>query len=646
MREHRGTLGGVPWVGWLCERPADLVPFMEWVRRQRDTVCFDTETCGLKIYSYGPDFLRLAQFGTATEAWVIPVELGPAFRQAATDALRILPSLTGHNVIAFDGLVVDKHLGVTLEEFCPKTQDTMITAKLIDPRGIEAGGMGAKLKPHAAFYVDPSAPDTQEGLDAVFRELGYTKKSGLGWIHVPWDHHTYVEYAMLDVILGSRVLVAHTAELERLGVRPTLVQYERELSRMAAVMSRAGMLVDEEYTKSRYDILDAETEKYTAIAARYGVDKIGSPKQVIAALQGMGEELTKKTDSGKSLSVDGSVLRRLADVTDKWAPIGSRTPNPLANAVLHAARSSKWKTTYLDTFLDERDESGRIHPNIQTLEARTGRMSITKPAVQTLPSGDWMIRRCIITDPGWVQMSIDFKAVEMRVLAALANVRAMKQAIANGMDLHDYTATLVFGPNFTPAQRKLAKAIGLGKIFGGGADHVAGQTGAPVAAVKGAMDTYDRVYPEIRQASNRWQREARQNGGVTISRTGRRLPLDRTRMYAVVNYQCQSAARDVLGQSMINMEAAGLLPLLRLPIHDEVLATAPAADAQDIAREIQRCMTFQLDGVPIEADPDIAGRSWGSLYMKNAKGKYDPATLIANDPHFAAHPAEAHAMAA
>lgn len=614
MREHRGTLGGLPWVGWLCERPADLVPFMEWVRRQRDTVCFDTETCGLKIYSYGPDFLRLAQFGTATEAWVIPVELGPAFRQAATDALRILPSLTGHNVIQFDGQVVDKHLGVTLEEFCPKTQDTMITAKLIDPRGIEAGGMGAKLKPHAAFYVDPSAPDTQEGLDAVFRELGYTKKSGLGWANVPWDHHIYVEYAMLDVILGSRVLTAHTAELENLGVAPRLVQYEREMSRLCAIMSRAGMLVDEEYTQGLYGTLDAETEKYTAIAARYGVEKIGSRAQVIAALQGMGEELTVLTKSKKSLAVDGDVLRKLADVTDKWEPIGSRTPNPLANAVLHASRSSKWKVTYIDTFLDERDESGRIHPNIQTLEARTGRMSITKPAVQTLPSGDSMIRRCLLAEPGHVFISTDFQAVEMRVLAALAGVKRMQGAISAGEDLHGYTASLVYGPDYTPNHRKVSKGIGLGKVYGGGAQHVSDQTGAPVADVRSAMETYDRVYPEIRQASNRWQREARQNGMVTISATGRRLPLDRQRMYAVVNYQCQSAARDVLGQSMLHMEEAGLLPYMRLPIHDEVLASAPKAEAEEISREFQRCMSFDLFGVPIGADSDIGGRSWGSLY--------------------------------
>jgi DNA polymerase-1 len=101
---------------------------------------------------------------------------------------------------------------------------------------------------------------------------------------------------------------------------------------------------------------------------------------------------------------------------------------------------------------------------------------------------------------------------------------------------------------------------------------------------------------------------------VHVSVTGRRMPLDRHRTYAVVNYACQSAARDCLGQALINMEDAGLLDYLRLPIHDEVVGSAPAADAQDIVREIERCMTFDLFGVPIVAGGEIKGRSWGSLY--------------------------------
>jgi DNA polymerase-1 len=82
----------------------------------------------------------------------------------------------------------------------------------------------------------------------------------------------------------------------------------------------------------------------------------------------------------------------------------------------------------------------------------------------------------------------------------------------------------------------------------------------------------------------------------------------------VVNYGVQSAARDCLGQSLINLEEAGVLDTLRLPIHDEVLASVPKAEAADYAKTIQDCMTFDLYGVPIEAEAEIGGRSWGSLY--------------------------------
>jgi DNA polymerase-1 len=101
---------------------------------------------------------------------------------------------------------------------------------------------------------------------------------------------------------------------------------------------------------------------------------------------------------------------------------------------------------------------------------------------------------------------------------------------------------------------------------------------------------------------------------VGISVTGRRLPVDRHRVYAVTNYAVQSAARDCLGQSLINMEEAGLLDYMRLPIHDEVLASVPQADAKDYARQIEQCMTFDLYGVPIESEAEIGKRSWGSLY--------------------------------
>jgi DNA polymerase-1 len=327
----------------------------------------------------------------------------------------------------------------------------------------------------------------------------------------------------------------------------------------------------------------------------------------------MGELLTETTASG-AIKVDKAVLLALADQDLRWHKLGVRTPNPLAEAVLRSKRAGKWRSAYVETFLDTVDGEGRIHPHINTLQARTGRMSITRPALQTLPSSDFMIRRAMLADEGHVIVSCDFAAVEMRVLAALADVKNMKRAIREGADLHDFTASLIWGPDFTKEHRKIGKGIGFGKVYGGGAETIARQTGADEDTVRAALRQYDRVYPEIRKFSQREQRAARANGMVTETVTGRRLPLDRDRTYAVVNYQVQSAARDVLGQAMIEMEHAGLLPYLRLPIHDEVVASAPKGEAEEIARAIEKCMTMDLFGVRIDAEAEIGGRSWGSLY--------------------------------
>ncbi|MGY5131294.1 DNA polymerase [Streptomyces nigrescens] len=621
----------------------DLREFMQWVRGAagRGSVALDTETTGLDIFS-ATYRLRTIQFGDAHTAWVIHWERGGRFHEAALWALKVIPRFLIHNA-PFDWLVLDRHAPFALEILAPKTVDTKIKATLIDPRQPMEGGIGTGLKPLSAHYVDPSAPDTQGDLTAVFRSLGLTKVTG--WAGIDLDHPTYNLYAGLDVILTARLDPCLTAELDRLGVRAALVEYEHEIARMCSIMMRAGIVLDQDYVHVMSATLREEEAKYGAVAARYGVESVNSGKQVADVLLAMGETLREKTDSG-AWKVDKAVLLGLADLDRDWQRIGARTPNPVADAVLRAKRAGKWCTNYADTFLNNLDANGRVHPNIQTLAARTGRMSITKPALQTLPSSDWVIRRAMLADPGHVMVSTDFAAVEMRVLAALADVRRMKQAINAGEDLHDFTARLVFGPNFTKAHRKLCKGIGFGKVYGGGAATIQRQTGAPMAEVQSALQAYDRAYPEIKRASSRWQREARGTGMVTVSATGRRLPLDRLRTYAVVNYQCQSAARDVLGTAMLNMEKAGLLDYMKLPIHDEVLASVPARAAADFAKEFERCMTMDLFGVPITSEAEIGGRSWGSLYMKDAKSKYVPSLLIEQDEWYRANPHAAYAKAA
>jgi DNA polymerase-1 len=612
VRVHDYRIAGEAVEVRVCTNADDLAEFDAWARDMANSgepVAVDTETTGLDIFSPGHR-LRLVQFGNDTVAYVIPVEAGRIFWQAALKWLMRLPRMVVHNA-AYDLLVLDRHMGLPLEETFPRITDSKIIAALIDPRQPQDGGIGTGLKPLSAHWVDPTAPDTQEGLTAVFRSLKLTKATG--WAGIPLDNPTYELYAGLDVLLTSRLLKVLRRVFTELRVRPALVPYEHQLALICAIMQRAGMVLDEDYVRILDAELEREAEHFSAVAGRYGVANINSTAQVADSLLAMGEELTERT-AGGALKVDKAVLLGLADMSLQWERLDVRRPNPLADAVVRSKRAGKWRSAYVSTFLETMDANGRVHPNVNPLQARTGRMSINRPALQTLPSSDAMIRRALLADEGHVTVSCDFAAVEMRVLAALADVKRMKLAIHEGRDLHDFTAELVFGPDFTKAHRKLAKGIGFGKVYGGGAATIARQTGAPIEQVQVALRAYDRVYPEIKRASARWQREAMANGMVIETVTGRRQPLDRDRTYAVTNYQVQSAARDVLGQALIDMHEQGLTQYLRLPIHDEVVASVPAGEATELARAIEECMTMDLFGVHIAAEAEIGGRPWGSLY--------------------------------
>lgn len=621
MKYFPYTIAGEETMTRVPETAADLDEFRRWVERATragEMVGFDTETTGLDTFS--PTYrLRTVQLGNAREAWVICVELGPIFAEAARWALLTLLRLVAHNA-PFDLLVVDRHLGVPLATLAPKVTDSKIIAHLFDSRPRHEGGYGLRLKELCARDVDPNAPDTQEDLTAVFRSIGETKATG--WRKIDINHPTYLQYAGLDAILVSRWLPIGEERLRKVGVRQALVEFEHRVMYVCALMERRGMLVDRDYVRPLVERLEEEAELHAGKARQYGVTSVNAPKQVSTALLGMGETLTEKTDSG-NLKVDKEILQVLADVDRDWQRIGARKPNPLADAVLRSKRAGKWAKSYGVAMRDNLDAYGRIHPNISSLAARTARMSISKPPLQQLPSADWIIRRALLADVGHRIFSVDYSAVEMRVLAALADEKTMKRAIAEGRDLHDFTAELIWGPDFTKAHRKMGKGVGFGKVYGGGATTLSRQTGAPIAEVKTAIAAYDRVYPGIRRYANRVQREARANGFVVLTPTGRRVPLDRDRVYAATNYAVQSTARDVLCQALLTMHDQGLTEYLLLPIHDECLGSAPADVVEDVAREVGQAMAMDFFGVPLDTDPEVGGRSWGSLYMKDANGKYD-----------------------
>ncbi|MCM2391756.1 DNA polymerase [Streptomyces albipurpureus] len=597
-----------------------------------ERVAYDTETTGLATYSR--DFrIRTAQFGTPNQAWVLQVEKGSDLQRLSSWALRTLPALSMQNR-NFDMLASDRHLpGITLEKLAPKTLDTYIHLHLSDPRRRDQGGIGNGLKDASAHYVDPSAPDTAAGLYDEFHKIGHTKDTG--WRHIDIDNPLYLSYAGGDVILTSRLLPKVQARVAELGINPSLIPFEHEVGYVCALIERRGMRIDREYTTRLSAELSDESARWAEEARKYGVENINSTRQVSAALLGMGEEIKERT-AGGAVQVDGNVLKRLADVDRQWDPIGSRTPNPLAMAILRSKRASKWRTSYADAMLRTADENDRVHPKIGALAARTARMSISDPPFQQLPSGKWEVRRAVIADEGHRMISVDYSSVEPRVMAALSGDERMTAAILRGDDLHNLTAASVYGPDFVPAQRKVAKVVQLGVAYGGGAKTIAAQTGLTLPEAQAAVRGYKRTYPRLARYIRSLQAQVIRDGYTLRTPSGRRLVFDRDAAYASFNGEIQSTARDIFAQGLLEIHARGLTQHVLLPVHDEIIADATDNEAPDIAREIGEAMTMTLRGIPLGTDPDVGGASWGSLYMKTAN------TMIDNDPWYRANPEAAH----
>jgi DNA polymerase-1 len=613
MRTYRGNLGGRPWVGYALERPEDIAFVWTWLKEnQPRSLAVDTETTGLRTFSQ--DTLRLVQFGTADVAFVVPTERGAVFAELVRDVLRKVPEIVIHRA-SFDLLVLDKHLGLKVEELQGKFVDTKILAHLRDSRQDFEGGVGTALKPLSAYFIDPEAPDTQTGLNAEFHALkvGHTKKNPVGWRLIPYENDTYASYAALDVILTARLLPILRKELFIHSIPTDLIQYEHQLAAICARVERKGLLLDVPYTEGLIGRLAEEQGQFEALASRYGVDNVNSNDQIIAGLQGMGEVWDVRTPKG-ALSVASEVLLPMADVDKKWNPMGFRQANPLALAVLRAQRASKWSKSYAQAMLENRDEFGYVHPKFATLGAKTGRTSVSDPPLQQLPSKGWEIRRCVVAPDGEEYFSVDQSSVELVVLAALSGDQAMGDAVRSGRNLHDYTATLMFGPNFTPQQRGKAKIGGLGASYQGGPPALAKMTGLPVEEMRDVMKRYMRAYPTLKGWFKGLQREALANGCEIRTPSGRRMVLDRDRLYKAVAYVCQSTARDTMGQALLDMDAKGLTPYLNLWIHDEVIGTAPVEVVKDVAKSVSETMQMTLFGVPISAEPSVYGRTWADGY--------------------------------
>ncbi|AOT24964.1 DNA polymerase I [Mycobacterium phage Kalpine] len=575
----------------VVETPEDLDGFRDFIRAHLNCLAVDTETTGLDIYS-DTFQCRLVQFGTQSEAWVVPVELGDEFVNDVRIAIGALRRVIMQNA-SYDLQVLDQCFGIEMEGLWPRVLDTQILAKLVDPRPFEAGGFGHSLEELIAEFISKEQAETVKKLMAKLAGEHKTTKAKI-WATIDLFHPEYLKYAGMDTIFTARVCKSLTPLVP--DVSRNLVPYEHKISEICSYIDRQGFLLDVDYAQELSDKWLADQQVWEAIAfTEYGVEKVNSTEDLAEGLEEMGVKITGRTETGKR-QVNAALLDQLVE-----------DGNELAAIAQEAKKLGKWRKTWVQKFLDTRDFEDRCHTFVNPLQARTSRMSITGIPAQTLPSSDWIVRRCFLAEEGDVMASIDYQTQELRVLAALSGDRNMIEAFQNGADLHQMTADAAGVP------RKVGKTANFQKVYGGGAGALAEAVGISVPVAKRVHAAFSKTYPGVERLSKKLATEAGRNGYI-INPMGRRLPVDSARTYSALNYMIQSSSRDVTCRALIRLHEAGYTPYLRLPIHDEIVASLPADAAGEAAAHIAQLMAEKMGPVTIGTDPEVGKRSWGSLY--------------------------------
>ncbi len=575
----------------LVDSVQDAMDLMHWLSNRREVLAVDTETTGFNAWDGD---LRLVQIGDEMHGWSIPWhQWGGVF----VDAMRKYQGpITFHNA-AFDARWLSVH--TPWEVPWHRTHDTMIMAHVIDPTSLVG------LKHLSDRFIDRRASAGEAMLKAAFSENKWD------WATVPIDFGPYWQYGALDTVLTARLWSMFRADKRY----PHVYELEMGVRRVCSQMEDAGSPIDVAYCANQYERLgqyvDATKEWWQE---NHGIN-VGSSKQLIKFFTDIGCNIDRHTKSGAP-SLDKVMLGILAK------------EHELANNVLAMRKAEKMQNTYFKNFIDENVE-GVLHPQIRTLGARTGRMSITKPALQTLPKGEPTIRNAFIAREGEVLISADYDQVEMRLMAHFSQDPGLASAFASDEDFFVTMARQVFNDPTIDKKHPLrsrVKGVSYGKAYGAGISTMAETAGLRFEQMKPSVDAFDQTYPGVlkfQKAIEQMAGERERAEGIAYVLTpfGRRLPADSGRNYTLVNYLLQSHAAEVLKRAILNLDNAGLGPNMILPVHDELIFSVPKDSVNDVTPIIRDCMEMtHMEGgspylVPLTVGIDGPYARWGEKYV-------------------------------
>ena len=473
-----------------------------------------------------------------------------------------------------------------------KTGHRLKTARRVLARhGITLRGQAGDVL--LADYLLEPARTNRTLPDLALRYLGHTMK-----VTPDAPLHMRAERAHVCWLLEG-VLLERLDENRQLGVYHDI---ELPLVEVLAQMEDQGIGVDVDALKAMSaEMVERLAEIESRITEMMGRPiKINSPKELqVVLFEELGLEPIKKTKTG--YSTDAATLEKLADVHE------------LPRLIVEWRKLEKLRGTYLEalpTYVSA--ETGRIHTHLNQAVAATGRLSSADPNLQNIPirtKEGRRIRECFVADEGHVFVSCDYSQIELRLLAHFCGEGALFDAFEKGQDIHQRTASEVFGvplDEVSREQRSAAKAINFGLIYGMAAPRLASDLNIPRKQAQEYIDRYFQQYPEVKAYMDGRIERARAEGHSstlwgrrrTITHLNSRNFFDRSSSERLaINTPIQGSAADLIKLAMVQvarrLEAEAPTTRMLLQVHDELLFEVPEADVERVTELVRQ----EMEGV-------------------------------------------------
>ena len=582
-----------------------------WLARVQaaDRVAIDTETTSLD-----PHAARLVGISLAVTPWqgcYIPVGhnyAGVPEQLPMDEVLAVLkpwlesdaPQKVGQN-IKYDMHVLANH-GITLRGV---VDDTMLESYV--------------LEAHRTHGMDALAGRHLNRTTITYEEVAGKGAKAIGFDQVALDVATTYAAEDADVTLQlHRTLWPAIEASERL--RHIYRNIEMPTLQVLYDMERHGVLLDRDRLRAQSQQLAEQLQELERQAHELAGQpfNLGSTKQLGEILfERLGLPVVKKTPAGKP-STDESVLEKLA------------LDYPLPKVLLQWRGLAKLKSTYTDKLPEMADpKTGRVHTTYSQAVAITGRLASSDPNLQNIPvrtPEGRRIREAFIAPPGHQMMSADYSQIELRIMAHISQDAGLLKAFADGEDVHRATASEVFGvpiDEVNSEQRRYAKVINFGLIYGMSAFGLAANLGIERGAAQAYIDRYFARYPGVAAYMERTRAQAREQGYVETvfgrrlwlpeigsSNMGRRQMAER----AAINAPMQGTAADLIKLAMIDVHAwlrrENLGARLVMQVHDELVLEVPDAEVERLKTDLPARMAgvAQLS-VPLLAEVGV-GENW------------------------------------